>query len=82
MSKIKQFLIPGITSLMLVLVLSFISIHSFSTPVLAATCSIGSCECECIGPCGGFFFRVPYSPVDVYGCQCADGSESCQGIYY
>lgn len=82
MSKIRQFLIPGITSLVLVLVLSFISIHSFSTPVLAITCNIGACECECVGPCGAFIFRLPSMPVDVFGCQCSDGSETCQGMYY
>lgn len=82
MTKVKSFIGLAIVTFLLVAISTFLFINSFSTPLLAEDCSAGGCDCECIGGCSAFFGKIPFMPVVVFGCECADGSESCQGAYF
>lgn len=81
MIKSKQLLMQIAAAIVLSIVLVFVLSNSITAPLLAQDCSAGTCDCECpSSACNAGSFRIPFSSVDVYACQCADGSESCRGI--
>jgi len=81
MTKVKHFLVPAITTLILAVVLSFVLLNSISTPLLAGDCGVGMCSCECPGSqCSTLFYKIPFSAFDYSSCYCSDNSDSCSGI--
>ncbi len=80
MAKIKLFPKAAIGTFILVILLAFLMLNTSSVPLLAEDCGIGPCSCECIGKCFIGIIAIPFTPLNGYGCECDDGSESCRAV--
>lgn len=70
-----------ICTIVLSILVSFFVINSISTPLLAASCAIGGCNCGACDDCTTKSARVNLFgfSVVVYGCACGTDGPVCQG---